>query len=229
MRAITSTLLVLLALAAIAVAREARSPDGSWTMTVPEDWEAAKSEAYENLPRGVHAVFASQQDESKTRALLQVAVIERPLIVSKEGREEFRAAADAEIKSTDAAKAGVQLGIERVEVEHIGDRDTYRLEGFQVTKEMSPVKIVKWYVPAGDKQYVFSFSSSAKTYPYRVVEFEQIARSIRMREPAPVKPGPGTDWSLVVTIAGVAVAVICGIAFVIVLKTQMRREPEAAK
>ncbi len=198
-------------------------------MTVPEEWEPAKPEAYENLPRGVHAMYASQQDESKTRALLQVAVIERTLFVTKEGREEFRAAAVSEIKGSDAAKAGVQIEIESVEVDRVGDRDVYRMNGFQITKEMAPVKIVKWYVPAGDKQYVFSFSSSAKTYPYRVAEFEQIVRSIRMREPAPAKPGPGTDWSFIVTVAGIAVAVICGIAFVIVLKAQLRRAPEAGK
>ncbi|MEK7468237.1 MAG: hypothetical protein AAB074_12555 [Planctomycetota bacterium] len=229
MRTTTSTLFVLLALTSVAVARDARSPDGAWAMTVPDDWEPAKKEAYEKAPKNVHAIFASPQDESKLRSLLQVSVIEAPLFVSKEGREEFRTQCDAEIKSSEAAEAGVQIGIERVEMERIGDRDVYRMEGFQVAKDRPAVKFVKWYVPAGDKRYVFSFSSGAQTFPYKVVEFEQMSRSIWIREPVPVKPGAATDWSMVVTIAGVAVAVICGIAFVIVLRTQFKRAAPVEK
>lgn len=229
MRTISSTVLLLLALAAGALARDARSPDGAWSMNVPDDWEAAKPEAYQQAPKSVHAIFAGPQDEAKQRSLLQVSVIEKALFVSKEGREEFRAECDAEIKSSDASKTGLQIGIERVEMERIGDRDVYRVEGFQVGKEMPPVKFVKWYVPAGEKRYVFSFSSVAKTFPYKVVEFEQMSRSIWIREPPPEKPGAGTDWSLVVTVAGIAVAVICGIAFVIVARSQFKRAAPAEK
>lgn len=228
MRATTTALLALLLLAAAAAARDARSPDGSWTATVPDSWEPAKPEAYQNMPRTVHAIFMSAPDEEQKRALMQVSVIEKPLFVSKEGREEFRAACDAEIKAAPKAP-GVQMGIEKVEMERIGDRDVYRTEGFQASRESPPVKSVKWYVPAADKHYVFSFVTSAKSYAYRVVEFEEIARTIRMREAPPVRPAAARDWSGVVTVAGIAVAALCAIGFVIVLKTQFKRAPEAGK
>ncbi|MCE9583851.1 MAG: hypothetical protein K8T20_15315 [Planctomycetes bacterium] len=227
MRAITSTILALLIFAAVAGARDAHSPDGAWTMTVPDAWEAAKPEAYENVDRHIHSMFAAPADESKMRPVLQVSVMEEALNVSREAREEFRTQCDAEARSATMPQSGVQPGIERVDVEHIGDRDCYRVEGFLVSKETAPVKFVKWYVPSGDKRFVFSFVASAQTFPARVIEFESIARTIKMRDAAPEKPGAPVDWSRYVMIGGIALAVVCGIAFVFVARRQFR--PAASK
>ena len=88
--------------------------------------------------------------------------------------------------------------------------------------QRAPVKYVKWYVPAGDKRYVFSFTSPAETFPYKLIEFEQIAKTIRMREPVPSKPGKPSDWSWAITIAGLALAVVCAVVFVFVARKQFR-------
>jgi hypothetical protein len=227
MRATTSTFLALFLLAAAAAARDTHSPDGAWTMTVPEEWEAAKADAYEKVDRHIHAMYAAPADESKMRPVLQVSVVEQVLNVSKEAREEFRTQCDAEMKNATLPQEGVQPGIERVEVERIGDRDCYRVEGFLVSRETAPMKFVKWYVPSADRRFVFSFVASAKTFPARVIEFEQIARTIRMRDSAPAKPGSSFDPGNLVTVAGIAVAVICGIAFVLVARKQFRHaEPK---
>ena len=227
MRTTSSTLVLLLAFAATASAREVRAPDGAWAMTVPDDWQDARPEDYEKMPKSVHRMFGGPPDEDKKRPRLQVSVIERPLYVAKDARDQFRTECASEIQDSNAREAGIQIDIANVDVERIGDRDVYRLEGSRTAKGTPPVKFVKWYVPAGDKQFVFSFDTTATTYPYKVIEFETMSRSIWIREPVPVKPGAGTDWSSVVTFAGIAVAVLCGIAFVIVARKQFKRADPA--
>lgn len=228
MRATTSTLLAFLLLAVAAVARDSKSPDGAWTMTVPDSWEAAKPEAYESVDHHIHAMFAAPSDESKMRPTLQVSVVEEVLHVTRDGKDEFRSLCAAEAREASAPQAGVQPEIERVDVERIADRDCYRVEGFLVSKEIAPVRFVKWYVPSEDKRFVFSFLASAKTFPVRLIEFENVAKTIKMRDPAPQKPGAPMDWSPVITGVGISVAVICGVAFVIVARKQFGR-PVATK
>lgn len=218
----TSTLILML-LAAAAAAREATSPDGAWTITVPDTWEAAKNEAYDNEPTSVHAIFAGPKDESKTRSLLRVAVVEKALFVSKEGRDEFRSQCDQDIQGS--KMPGVQMGITAVEVDRFADRDCYRLEGFQMSQGQDHTNFVKWYVPAGDKRFVFSFMAGTTTFGMRQAEFESIMKTLKMREGPPSKADASTDWRRVVTYGGFALAAVCAIGFVIVARKTFGAKP----
>jgi len=210
-----TSLAILLLLSLSASARDVTSPNGAWSMKLPDVWEPASREVYERIQQpGVHAVFqAPEEGKEKFRDYLVVTVIEQPMNVTAAGREEFRAKLQADLE-----KSSVQSGIERVLVEKLGDRDVYRVEGFFLMPESAPLKNAKWYIPAGDKTYVFSFTCTAATFNSKLLAFESMAESIRMREEASAAPTAGSDWSSVVTWAGIAVVVLAAAGIVFVLR-----------
>ncbi|MBI2919931.1 MAG: hypothetical protein HYY18_02475 [Planctomycetes bacterium] len=223
MKTIKSGLPVLLLLCSAAAAREAVSPNGAWSMTVPESWEPLDAAEYDKLQRGVHSVWKAPEDENKFSDYMMVTVLEQTLHVAPASREDFRQKLQTEL----GEDKRMQAGIEKVDVARIADRDAYRVEGFLIAPNGPPLKNVKWYVPAGEKVYVFSFTAPGSTFPYKLLAFETMAQSIRMKDAAPAPPGRGVDWRGGVAVMGVLVAIVCAIGILVVARKQFRAATES--
>lgn len=219
----TTTAMMVALLAAAAAAMEARPETGAWTITLPDTWTHLPAEAYDRFGPGVHSVWSGPEQENRMRDVLVVSVQEETLHVSAAKQEEFRAAQQEGIKKS---LQGVDMGIEDVKVVRLGDREVYRVEAHLVAKQAPPLKILKYFVPAGEKTYVFSFQTPASDYAYKVVVFETMAQSIRMREAAPAAPGAEADWSGIVTAGGIAVAALCALGMVVLARRQFRTAAE---
>lgn len=222
MKTIKSGLPVLLLLCSAAAAREAVSPNGAWSMTVPESWEPVDLGDKNSVQTGVHSFWKAPEDENKFSDYLMVTVLEQKLHVTAAGREDFRQKLQSELNEDKR----MQAGIEKVEVAKIADRDSYRVEGFLIAPNGTPMKNVKWYVPTDERVYVFSFTAPGATFPYKLLAFETMAQSIRMKDAAPAPPGRGTDWRGAVAVFGVLLAIVCAVGILVVARRQFRAATE---
>ncbi|NUN47576.1 MAG: hypothetical protein HUU15_01935 [Candidatus Brocadiae bacterium] len=230
MRRTTQTLSLLLFLAAAVQAKPVKAPNGAWTMDIPNSWGPAAAEGYDKLHSSVHAVFHLQEEgggegtgAAAFRDYLVVSVQEQTTFVDPTRREEFRAKLQQEVR-----ERGLNAGIENVAVEKVHDRDAWRVEGWIIPPQGRPLKNVKWYVPSGDRTFIFSFNASGDDFQYKLGDFEVMAASIRMKEGPPAAPSKPVNWRLAVTVGGVLVFAICGIAFVVVLRRMLKPPAEEA-
>jgi hypothetical protein len=193
--------------------KEARSPNDAWSMQVPETWSPAPPAAIDRMPPGVHSMWQAPEDRESFRDYLTVTILDEPTHVSVDRRDEFRAKVQA------ALRAGIE-NVEDVRVAKIADRPVYRVEGHLSPPGSPPLKNLKYFVPAGQSTYVFSFTSPISRFRESIEAFELMAGTIRMRDAAPGPPTRPVDWSWWITVGGILLFAVCAVAILIIARKQ---------